>query len=259
MRGERGHLRAAARRIRVLGGGRADRQEPGRLERGFPTAAPDADLARCCAHRRGTRLRCPCPRRPGRAAKSRGRHWRRSAAAPRGRWPSALVRRSGLPAYSRRNGPFPGGASPGAGANPEHRNALLPLVRDETLRLPGFPELAEATEPGHSFRPLLPIGTRRSARRKGLPLARATSLSDLAEAAWLFSPGSGGALDELSSRPTCIAQRGGALRVPYFTALALIAQTDLLGLVPPEIVEHPDGAPAHPAHPCPTRASAPSN
>ena len=119
------------------------------------------------------------------------------------------------------------------------RNALLPLVRDETLDF-AVTELAEATEPGIHFRPLFRLELAVAAR-KGHPLARATSLSDLAEAPWLFfyPPGSGGALERAFVAAGLSSPNGVVHCEFYITALALIAQTDLLGLVPPEIIEQP--------------------
>ena len=120
------------------------------------------------------------------------------------------------------------------------RDALLPLVRDETLDFGVSEKLAEATEPGIHFRPLFRLELAVAAR-KGHPLARATSLSDLAEAAWLFfyPPGSGGALERAFVAAGLSSLNGVVHCESYVTALALIAQTDLLGLVPPEIIEHP--------------------
>jgi len=119
------------------------------------------------------------------------------------------------------------------------RNALLPLVRDETLDF-AVTELAEATEPGTHYRPLfrLELGV---AARKGHPLARATSLADLAQAPWLFfyPPGSGGALERAFGAAGLSSPNALVHCESYITALTLIAQTDLLGLVPPEIIEDP--------------------
>jgi LysR family transcriptional regulator of abg operon len=119
------------------------------------------------------------------------------------------------------------------------RNALLPLVRDETLDF-AVTELAEATEPGIHYRPLfrLELGV---AARKGHPLARATSLADLAQAPWLFfyPPGSGGALERAFGAAGLSSPNALVHCESYITALTLIAQTDLLGLVPPEIIEDP--------------------
>jgi DNA-binding transcriptional LysR family regulator len=119
------------------------------------------------------------------------------------------------------------------------RNALLPLVRDETLDF-GISELADSSEPGIHFRPLFRLELAVASRR-GHPLARATSLSDLAEASWLifYPPGAGGALERAFAAAGLPRPNGAVHCESYITALALIAQSDLLCLVPPEIIEHP--------------------
>ena len=119
------------------------------------------------------------------------------------------------------------------------RQALLPLVRDETLDF-AVTELVETTEPGIHFRPLFRLELAIAAR-KGHPLARATSLSDLVNAPWLlfYPPGSGGALERACSAAGLSSPNGLVHCESYVGALALIAQTDLLGLVPPEIIEQP--------------------
>jgi LysR family transcriptional regulator of abg operon len=119
------------------------------------------------------------------------------------------------------------------------RNALLPMVRDETLDF-AVTERAEASEPGMHFRPLFGLELVVAAR-KGHPLARATSLSDLANAPWLFfyPPGSGGALERAFTAAGLTPPHGLVHCESYATALILIARTDLLGLVPPEVIEEP--------------------
>jgi LysR family transcriptional regulator, regulator of abg operon len=119
------------------------------------------------------------------------------------------------------------------------RNALLPLVRDETLDF-AVTERAETTEPGIHFRPLFRLELAVAAR-KGHPLARATSLSDLANAPWLFfyPPGSGGALERAFGAAGLSSPNALVHCESYVTALTLIARTDLLGLVPPETIEEP--------------------
>ena len=60
-------------------------------------------------------------------------------------------------------------------------------------------------------------------------------------APWLFfyPPGSGGALERAFGAAGLSPPNGVVHCESYITALALIAQTDLLGLVPPEIIEEP--------------------
>jgi DNA-binding transcriptional LysR family regulator len=119
------------------------------------------------------------------------------------------------------------------------RNALLPLVRDETLDF-AVTERAEATEPGLHFRPLFRAELVVAAR-KGHPLARATSLSDLEQAPWLYfyPPGSGGVLERAFGAAGLSSPNALVHCESYITALTLIAQTDLLGLVPPITIEQP--------------------
>ena len=91
------------------------------------------------------------------------------------------------------------------------------------------------------------------AARKGHRLARATSLSDLANASWLFfyPPGSGGALEMAFGAAGLSPPNAVVHCESYVTALTLIARTDLLGLVPPEIIEEPMASRYHPTHPYP--------
>jgi DNA-binding transcriptional LysR family regulator len=119
------------------------------------------------------------------------------------------------------------------------RHAFLPLVRDETLDF-AVSELVEASEPGLQFRPLFRLELAIAAR-KGHPLARARSLSDLVEAPWLifYPPGAGGALERAFSAAGLPPPNGVVHCESYAGALALIARTDLLGLIPPEIIEEP--------------------
>ena len=120
------------------------------------------------------------------------------------------------------------------------RDALLPLVRDETLDFAITEKRADTTEPGIHFRLLFRLELVVAAR-KGHRLARATSLSDLANASWLFfyPPGSAGALEMAFGAAGLSPPNAVVHCESYVTALALIARTDLLGLVPPEIIEEP--------------------
>ena len=120
------------------------------------------------------------------------------------------------------------------------RDVLLPLVRDETLDFAITEKRADTTEPGIHFRLLFRLELVVAAR-KGHRLARATSLSDLANASWLFfyPPGSGGALEMAFGAAGLSPPNAVVHCESYVTALTLIARTDLLGLVPPEIIEEP--------------------
>jgi LysR family transcriptional regulator of abg operon len=120
------------------------------------------------------------------------------------------------------------------------RDALLPLVRDETLDFAITEKRADTTEPGLHFRLLFRLELFVAAR-KGHQLARATSLSDLSDAPWLvfYPPGSGSALEMAFDAAGLPPPNAVVHCESYVTALALIARTDLLGLVPREIIEEP--------------------
>lgn len=121
------------------------------------------------------------------------------------------------------------------------RDALLPLVRDESLDFSITEKRAgTTTEPGIHFRQLFRLELVVAAR-KGHRLARATSLPDLANAPWLvfYPPGSGGALEMAFAAAGLSPPNAVVHCESYVTALALIARSDLLCLVPPEIIEEP--------------------
>ena len=100
--------------------------------------------------------------------------------------------------------------------------------------------VVETTEPGIHFRPLFRLELAVAAR-KGHPLARATSLSDWRTRRGSSSIRRGPAVlwSGPSVRPVCHRPMGLVHCESYVTALALIARSDLLGLVPPEIIEEP--------------------
>lgn len=113
------------------------------------------------------------------------------------------------------------------------RAVLLPLVRDGSLDFTIADRGTEELGGGLAFKPVwqpeLVIVS-----RKGHPLARADSLAQLASASWLlvYRLGAGGLLEE--------AFAAAGLGLPsmhvhcesHATALALIAASDLLGLIP---------------------------
>lgn len=112
------------------------------------------------------------------------------------------------------------------------RTALLPPLREGVLDFaigqnPGGP-----TEPGLRFKPLLRPALAVAAR-KGHPLAHARSLHELSEASWLvFNPlGTGGVLERLFADAGLAPPRAVIHCEAYATALALIAQSDVLGLL----------------------------
>lgn len=119
--------------------------------------------------------------------------------------------------------------------------ALLPLVRDETLdfsiggRVPKKLDGALRFKPLYRF-PLVVVG------RQGHPLRNAGSLRDLTQAQWLmFYPVGEGALEK--------AFKAAGLPLPpaivhcesYASALALLAKTDTLGLLVPQMLAEPYG------------------
>jgi len=120
------------------------------------------------------------------------------------------------------------------------RTALLPLVRDETLDFAIAEKVAGFAEPGFQFKPLIQHHLVVAARR-GHPLARAASLQELAEADWLvFNPlGASGALERTFAALGLPPPKALVHCESYATALALIARSDLLGLVVRHLLEEP--------------------
>lgn len=118
--------------------------------------------------------------------------------------------------------------------------ALLPLVRDETLDFMIGQKPAAQLDAVLRFRPLfrpeLVI-----AARAGHPLGQSKSVRELTQAQWLmfYAPGTGAMLERL------FAGMGGALPrnivqcESYAVALALLAKTDTLGLVIPQLMSEP--------------------
>jgi len=110
-------------------------------------------------------------------------------------------------------------------------NALVPKVRDETLDFAVGPRLPEfRDEGGIAFRPLF-VHDRVVVGRRGHPLARARSLGELVDAAWLtFEP------SDLLRR--AFSSAGLAMPRPviqcesYIGFLRLLESTDMLGVVP---------------------------
>jgi DNA-binding transcriptional LysR family regulator len=113
------------------------------------------------------------------------------------------------------------------------REVLLPLIRDGSLDFSLSEHGPVPVDRDMVFRPLRPFELAIAAR-KGNPLARATSLAQLTSAQWLliYKLGAGGLLEQTfaaSGLPTPI------MRVhceSHAAALALIADSDLLGLIP---------------------------
>ncbi|HZM33366.1 MAG TPA: LysR substrate-binding domain-containing protein [Burkholderiales bacterium] len=116
--------------------------------------------------------------------------------------------------------------------------ALLPAVRDATLDFAVAGGALPSEEPGLGFKPLmrLPLVV---ACRQGHPLSGATSLRELAEARWLvyYPPGPGAMLPKAFAAAGVATPRALVQCESCATALALIARTDMLGLVTPGIIQ----------------------
>jgi LysR family transcriptional regulator, regulator of abg operon len=120
--------------------------------------------------------------------------------------------------------------------------ALVPLVRDETLDFCVGQRPTGTLDPALRFKPLL-----RTALivvgRQGHPLRAARSLRELADASWLmFYPlGAGGMLEKAFGAAGLAMPRTIVQCESYAAALALLAKTDVLGLVVPQIFEQLQG------------------
>ncbi len=120
--------------------------------------------------------------------------------------------------------------------------ALVEMVRNETLdfsigmRAINGPGAAMRFRP--LFRPQLVV-----AGRKGHPLAAATSLRDLAACSWLmyYPLGAGAMLEKAFNEAGAPMPRGIVQCESYATALALLANTDTLGLLMPQMLQDPYG------------------
>jgi len=112
------------------------------------------------------------------------------------------------------------------------RTALIPSVRDETLDFAIAQNPGGAPESGLRFRPLLrpPLVV---AGRKGHPLAHARSLRELVGASWLVfnPPGTGGMLERAFTSAGIEPPKALVVCESYATALALMAGSDVLGLL----------------------------
>ncbi|HEX7883331.1 MAG TPA: LysR substrate-binding domain-containing protein [Afipia sp.] len=114
------------------------------------------------------------------------------------------------------------------------RDVLLPLIRDGSLDFSISDRGIAPVEGGLVFR-MLYQSELVIASRKGHPLARATSLSQLADASWIlvYRLGHGGALEQAFAAAGVPASPIMRVRCEsHASALTLIADSDLLGLVP---------------------------
>ena len=118
------------------------------------------------------------------------------------------------------------------------RNALLPLVRDETLDFSISENVSSGDDAGLQFKPLIKPELVIAARR-GHPLANAVSLQELTRANWLVFnlPGAGGALERTFEFYGLSAPNTLVHCESYATALALVGRSDLLALVLRQVLE----------------------
>lgn len=128
---------------------------------------------------------------------------------------------------------------PGAGVRIVEggNRALLPLVRDETLDFCVSQSPNAKLDGALRFKPLfrarlVVVG------RRGHPLRDAKSLRDLVDASWLmfYPPGSGAVLEKAFNAAGLALPRSIVHCESYAVALALIANTDILGLISPQMV-----------------------
>ena len=120
------------------------------------------------------------------------------------------------------------------------RTALVGPLREETLDFIVVQDPGGAREPGLKVRPLLRPELVVAGRR-GHPLAHARSLRELAGASWLVfnPPGSGGMLDVAFRSAGLAPPRARVLCESFATALALVSQSDLLGLFFEQLLAEP--------------------
>lgn len=118
--------------------------------------------------------------------------------------------------------------------------ALVPFVRDETLDFTVGMSPVQPLDPTMRFKPLF----RPSlvvACRAGHPLRGATSLRELADASWLmyYPIGSGAMLEKMFATVAVPMPRAVVQCESYATTLALLADTDTLGLLMPQMLAEP--------------------
>jgi DNA-binding transcriptional LysR family regulator len=120
------------------------------------------------------------------------------------------------------------------------RTALIGPLREETLDFIVVQDPGGEREPGLKVRPLLRPELVVAGRR-GHPLANARSLGELAGASWLVfnPPGSGGMLDVAFRSAGLPPPQARVLCESFATALALVSQSDLLGLFFEQLLAEP--------------------
>ena len=119
-------------------------------------------------------------------------------------------------------------------------HSLMALVRDETLDFSVGLKESDKPDSAIRFTPLVRVPMIIAGRR-GHPLADAKSLRDLADATWIAfnQPGRGGFLDRSFRAARLQPPRDVVLCESYGSALALMARTDALGLIVPQLLEEP--------------------
>jgi LysR family transcriptional regulator, regulator of abg operon len=120
------------------------------------------------------------------------------------------------------------------------QETLLPLLRDQTLDLAVCLRSGAEGKLGLKYRPL--FQTRLVvAARTGHPRRTARSLAELREADWLmFRPvGGGGALEEAFALEGLTPPRSVVHCESHGIALAILAASDTLGLLAPQLLAHP--------------------
>lgn len=118
--------------------------------------------------------------------------------------------------------------------------ALLALVRDETLDFTIGQKPTAKLDPALRFRPLF-TPKLVVAARAGHPLAQARSLRELKDAQWLmfYAPGTGAMLERVFEQIGVALPHNVVQCESYAAALALMAKTDALGLVIPQLMTEP--------------------
>lgn len=119
---------------------------------------------------------------------------------------------------------------------------LLDYVRNETLDFCVSMAPAHKLEGALAFKPLMrpPLVV---AGRKGHPMRRAASLRDLSDCPWVmyFPLGAGGMLEKAFGAAGVPMPRSIVHCESYAISLALLAKTDTLGLVLPQMIDDPFG------------------
>ena len=119
---------------------------------------------------------------------------------------------------------------------------LMERVRNETLDFSVGMRSSEPVDRALRFRPLLRPQLV-VAGRKGHPLGGASSLRELAQALWLmyYPLGAGAMLEKAFAGAGAAMPKAIVQCESYATALALLASTDTLGLLMPQMLQDPYG------------------